>query len=140
MLLYVVAIIGVYLLQPVLNFTFAPDWVFVLILPLIFLPSVGLLEKEDFEKINLNIMFFIAGAISIGVVAGHIGFSKVLAGSLAPMLQGSPLKIMAIIWFFGVAVNFGSDTSAALATITALLVGIAAKLEDGSYTVSLRQG
>jgi len=93
-------------------------WVFMVIAGVCFLPGINLINDEQLGKLNYKILFFVAGCMSIGTVAGASGAGKWLANILFPYLAGSPLYTTFAAWFFGVILNFCLTPLAALASFT----------------------
>lgn len=52
-----------------------------------FTPIFNLMEASDLKKVQFPILFFIAGCMAIGIVAGTLGIPAWLAGKLVPYLQ-----------------------------------------------------
>ncbi len=67
---------------------------------LCFTPAVGLLDSEDLDKINFSMLYFIAGAISIGAVASDIGLATKIADFCASFLTGVSAAVYIIASFF----------------------------------------
>ena len=51
-----------------------------------FTPVFNLMEASDLKKVQFPILFFIAGCMAIGIVAGTLGIPAWLAGKLVPYL------------------------------------------------------
>ena len=49
-----------------------------------FTPIFNLMEASDLKKVQFPILFFIAGCMAIGIVAGTLGIPAWLAGKLVP--------------------------------------------------------
>lgn len=52
-----------------------------------FTPLFNLMENEDISKIQFPILFFIAGCMAIGIVAGQLGIPAWLADKIVPYLR-----------------------------------------------------
>lgn len=105
-----------------------PNMFFVLAYPLYFMPKMDIMEHKDFNNTSVLIIFFIAGAMSIGAVAGHINLTAVISDSLVPYLSGSTLKMMSVTWLFGTILNFFLTPLAIVATFTGLMGQMAVQL------------
>lgn len=96
-----------------------PAWVFMTIAMICFFPGVNLMNTEKLGKLNYTILFFVAGCMSIGTVAGASGAAKWLADILFPFVAGTtPLQTTLTVWLFGVLANFFLTPLAALASFT----------------------
>lgn len=122
----VLAIIMVYLLTVSIHkmdtaygFAFLP-WLFLL-------PGMNVCTTEGSVKnINFSILFFIAGCMSIGVVATHLGFGTILAQMCLPLFQdASVFKIFGLVFGIVFGLNFLMTPMAIWSLLTGPLVGIA---------------
>lgn len=91
---------------------------------LVFVPQFNLLSKADLPKINLWMVVFVAGCISIGTTAMTIGVDKWLASLMAPFLEGSSLSIFIKIYCSGILANFVLTPLAAISSMTVPLIEI----------------
>ncbi len=104
-------------------------WGMVLITLLMFLPGVDLLENSDFEKVNLAMLFFIAGAMSIGSVAVHIDIAKQLAENIAGLFQfGEKVFYLWLSYFSGIIMLFFLTPTTSLIALSVPLTEVALKL------------
>lgn len=101
------------------------NWFFTFALPLYFMPGIEVMSKKEYSGINVMIIFFIAGAMGIGAVAGHIGISQVIADKLVPYLSGSPLILIFGTWLFASLANFLLTPLAIAGTFSGLFGTIA---------------
>ena len=93
-----------------------------------FLPGVNLMDDTQLGKLNYKMIFFVAGCMSIGIVATASGSGKWLANVLFPYLAGSSaMYTMIAAWIFGVAINFLLTPLAAMASFTAPIAEVCVK-------------
>ena len=82
-----------------------PAWTLLMMSGLIFVPGINLITKDDLYKlVNWPVIFFLAGSMAIGNVAGApaVGFVKALVEWVVPLLQGvSDSLLTVIIWLVG---------------------------------------
>ncbi len=52
-----------------------------------FTPIFNLLTADDIEKVQFSILFFIAGCMAIGIIAGNLGIPAWLSQKLVPVLN-----------------------------------------------------
>ncbi|MDO0822734.1 SLC13 family permease [Desulfosporosinus nitroreducens] len=96
-----------------------PAWIFMVIALITFLPGINLMNEEKLGKLNYKILFFVAGCMAIGTVAGTSGAGKWMADLIFPLLSGaSPLQTSVTVWFVGVLLNFALTPLAAMASFT----------------------
>lgn len=105
-----------------------PGWIFVILGGVCFLPGVNLMDDTQLGKLNYKMIFFVAGCMSIGIVATASGSGKWLANVLFPYLAGSSaMYTMIAAWIFGVAINFLLTPLAAMASFTAPIAEVCVK-------------
>ncbi|MEG2171891.1 MAG: SLC13 family permease [Desulfovibrionaceae bacterium] len=104
-------------------------WIMLLLPSLAFFPGIGLLDKQDFGKLNFTAVFFITGCMSIGAAAKASGMDKVLADSLLPLLSGSELYTVMATYVAGIGFNALLTPLAAYASLTTALTEIAIQLQ-----------
>jgi di/tricarboxylate transporter len=104
-----------------------PGWIFVILGGVCFLPGVNLMDDAQLGKLNYKMIFFVAGCMSIGIVATASGAGKWLGTILFPYLAGSALYTTIAAWFFGVALNFLLTPLAAMASFTAPIAEVCIK-------------
>ncbi len=97
---------------------------------LAFFPPINLLEKEDINKLNFGIPIFIAGCMSIGIVAGSLGIPAWLSQQLLPILQQIKSPEMASLFGYisGVLANFVLTPVAASSTLTLPMADLALEM------------
>ncbi len=118
-----------------------------LVLFLSFCPPFNLLDKEDFAQFNFGIIFFIAGCLSIGFTAGHLGVPLWFSEKLLPFVENmnSSASMSTLAYFIAVFANFvltplaaASSLSAPIADL-AIQLGISAKPVIYSFLLGLDQ-
>lgn len=76
-------------------------------IPVLFVPQIGILEREDFTSTaDFNILFMMAGAIAIGTVGGSIGVVQMVANLVGPVLGGSSIAMVFGTFAIGALSNF----------------------------------
>lgn len=101
-----------------------------LLAPIIcYLPGIKVAKPEHFRKINWNVIFFIVACLSIGTVAAETGAGQFIVDIIVPLLSGtSTYGFLAIVFLFGILVNFLLTPMAAMSSIAPLLSGVALSL------------
>lgn len=72
----------------------------------VFFPGLNILNKSDYPKINLWMVIFVAGCMSIGSTAIATGVDKWLAEAITPYMGGSSFVAMLKIYAAGIGINF----------------------------------
>lgn len=98
-----------------------------LLAPIIcYLPGIKVGKVEHFRKVNFNVIFFIVACLSIGTVAAACGAGNFIVNIITPMLSNTgTFGFLAIVFVFGVIVNFLLTPMAAMSSIAPLLTGVA---------------
>ncbi len=98
-----------------------------LLAPIIcYLPGIKVATMDHFRKINFNVIFFIVACLSIGTVAATCGAGQFIVNIIVPMLSNTgTYGFLAIVFIFGVLVNFLLTPMAAMSSIAPLLSGVA---------------
>ena len=130
-------LLAVVLLLMVTDFIHKVDvgWILVLGAAMLFVPGVGVLKPDQLAKINIFVVFFVAGAMCIGPVAAKVGVVKVMAGLLMPLLKGSTLYTFVSVYFFGVVLKFFLTPLAATAMFISTIAEIAIQLGLHPYSL-----
>ena len=98
-----------------------------------FTPVFNLMEASDLKKVQFPILFFIAGCMSIGIVAGTLGIPAWLAGKLVPYLQqiDSNAGSSMFAYWVGVVANLVLTPVAAATSLSVPMAEIATSLNLG---------
>lgn len=81
--------------------------VMVVLVSLFFVPGVNLMTAEKLNKLNIWIIFFVTGALAVGLSAGPSGFGALAEEKLLPILTGVGNYGRVMLGYtFGVIVNF----------------------------------
>ena len=72
-------------------------WGFAVIPFFMYLPGLKVADETDLKNINWSMIFFAAGCLSIGTVAGTIGIGELVAKIAVPVLEG---RSHALVLFF----------------------------------------
>lgn len=101
-----------------------------LLAPIIcYLPGIRVGKVEHFRKVNFNVIFFIVACLSIGIVAAGTGSGQYIVNMVLPLMSNTgTYGFLAIVFVFGILVNFLLTPMAAMSTIAPLLSGIALSL------------
>ena len=105
-------------------------YVFCSIVLLGFTPLFKLLTGDDIEKVQFSILFFIAGCMAIGIIAGSLGIPAWLSEKLMPILreiQSLPLASFFAYWV-GVLSNLVLTPVAAATSLSIPMAEIATSL------------
>lgn len=113
-----------------------PGWLFAIVPCLCFLPGVDLMNDQDVYKINWGFIFFIAGCLSIGNVAGSLGVGAVVSNYALPVLEGKSYYVFFLFcWLLFFLCNFLLTPLAMMAAFTQPLTEIAINLGIDPTTV-----
>lgn len=105
-------------------------YVFCAVVLLGFTPLFDLLAVEDIEKVQFSILFFIAGCMAIGIIAGSLGIPAWLSEQLMPVLReirSLPLASLFAYWV-GVLSNLVLTPVAAATSLSIPMAEIATSL------------
>lgn len=105
-------------------------YVFCAIVLLGFTPLFKLMDARDIEKVQFSILFFIAGCMAIGIIAGSLGIPAWLSEKLMPILrqlQSLPLASLFAYWV-GVLSNLVLTPVAAATSLSIPMAEIATTL------------
>jgi sodium-dependent dicarboxylate transporter 2/3/5 len=100
-------------------------WLFVMAVFIMFLPGINLATMDDFKKVNFPFLLFVTACLSIGVTANSLGVGSVIAGVIAPLMNGSLLRTSVGAWVLGFCANFALTPLAAYSAFTEPIVQIA---------------
>lgn len=110
-------------------------WILMLVAGLLFFPGINLMDRDRLQKVNFSVLFYMTGALSIGVVAEKVGAAALLAKLLLPMIQGSPFYTVFSVYIFGVLSTLVLHVFGSLAAFTAPLSSIAMHIKLNPYPV-----
>ncbi|SKA84412.1 SLC13 family permease [Desulfobaculum bizertense] len=110
---------------------------FVAIAALAFVPKIQILNHKEFGEIAFPMIFFIAGSLAIGFVAGHVGMGKWLSSQMLPLAQSmdSVFGLSTLAYTFGAIMNFFLTPLAAQALMTVPLAELAQSMNMQPYPV-----
>mgnify|MGYP001078998234 CR=1 FL=1 len=101
-------------------------FIMVALVSLFFIPGISLMKREKLQSVNLWILFFVTGAMSVGMVAGSVGVTKVVADSLLPIIKEmGPFGATMMAFTFGVIMNFIVTPLGAMAAFITVMSGLA---------------
>lgn len=80
--------------------------VMVVLVSLFFLPGINLVKGEDLAKMDIWIIFFVTGALTVGILSEPVGFTAIVEEHLLPILTsvGDHTRVI-LSYAFGVIVN-----------------------------------
>ncbi len=110
-------------------------WIMMIGSALMFFPGIGVLKGEQLGKMNMSMLFFVAGAMCIGPVAAKVGVVKIMADMLLPLLKGTPLYTSIAVYFFAVVLKFFLTPLAATAMFITPVTEIAVQLGLHPYSL-----
>lgn len=95
-----------------------PAYVLVIAAAVCFVPRIGVLETDDFKRTDLSVVFFLAGAVSIGAVASQLGITENVVNAIQPALSDhSNFALVMMLYVFSIAANFLLNPMALIATL-----------------------
>ena len=81
--------------------------VMVVLVSLFFVPGINLMSLEKLNKLNIWIIFFVTGALAVGICSGPSGFGALAEEKLLPILTGvGDYGRVLLSYSFGVLANF----------------------------------
>ena len=93
---------------------------------LCYMSGIKVATVEHFRKVNFNAIFFIVARLSIGTVAASIGADRFIVDAVVPLLSSTgTYGFLALVFAFGVLVNFLLTPMAAMSSLAPLLSGVA---------------
>ncbi len=102
-----------------------PHQLFISAAIILMCPGVSIVSGQDISKVNFTQLFFVLACLTIGNVSSALGVGSFLANTIYPYISGSISSLMAGVWGFGMAVNFGLTPTAAYSTFTGPIVEMA---------------
>ncbi|MDO4281987.1 MAG: SLC13 family permease, partial [Peptococcaceae bacterium] len=81
--------------------------VMVVLVSLFFVPGINLVSGKDLAKMDIWIIFFVTGALTVGICSTPVGFTGIVEDQLLPILTsvGDHTRVL-LSYAFGVIVNF----------------------------------
>lgn len=102
---------------------------FILIPGFMLLPLVGCGTGENVKNLDLTFILFVASCMTIGFVAGGLGFGELVSALSAPVVESStPTMLVIILYVVNVVLNFLLTPMAIMAGSTATFTQIALDL------------
>ncbi|MDO5537612.1 MAG: anion permease [Desulfovibrionaceae bacterium] len=107
-----------------------PAFIFCGLTMLCYFPGIDILKEEDVRKLNITIMVFVTGCMSIGSVGDVVGANTWVVKELMPMLQSLGYEGATIAaYVFGVLVNFLLTPLGAMAAFTPSFAELGAAMQ-----------
>ena len=110
-------------------------WIMVIGAGLAFVPGIGTMKSDQLGKMNVSVVFFVAGAMCIGPIAAKIGVVKIMANLLLPLLKGTPLYTTMAVYGFAVVLKLFLTPLAATAMFITPITEIAVQLGLHPYSL-----
>lgn len=104
------------------------SWLMLLVPCLAFTPILGIMNNDDFKRINFPVIMFTVGCLTIGSTATACGMGKVVSAALLPVMDGSEFYTISMTYIAGALLNFVFTPLAALGALTPSLIEIANSL------------
>lgn len=99
---------------------------FVVIPGLMLLPGVGCGSGQDVKDLDFTFILFVASCMTIGFVAGSLGFGELISALSAPLVASTtPTMLTIILYWLNVILNFVLTPMAIMAGFTATFTQIA---------------
>ena len=76
-------------------------WGFAVIPFFMYLPGLKVADETDLKNINWSVIFFAAGCLSIGTVAGTVGIGELVAEIAVPVLEGRSHTLVLFLIYVG---------------------------------------
>ena len=76
-------------------------WGFAVIPFLMFFPGLKVADGADLRKVDWNMIFFAAGCLSIGMVAGTIGIGDLIGSFAVPVMEGKSHTLVLFLVYIG---------------------------------------
>lgn len=102
---------------------------FIVAAAILFFPGMNVATQEDLKDVNIGLLLFIGGCMSIGAVANVVGAGQFLADLIVPFIEGTPSGVFIwLVFLFGFIINFLLTPAAATASLSAPLISIAVSM------------
>jgi sodium-dependent dicarboxylate transporter 2/3/5 len=109
----------------------------VALLPIMIFTTFGIIDAEDLKKIEWNVLFLVAGGLTLGIAMTQTGLSEILVGSIDWTSLPSIMVIALFIFVTIILSNFMSHTSAANLLIPIVSSIVVIKPSIGALLVAL---
>lgn len=101
-------------------------YVFILTPLLAFIPGINIGKADHIRTANFPFIIFVVACMSIGSVAGSLGFGQLVSDRVMPLIQGQSVTLVfGLVWLMVVLVNFLLTPLAIQSTFTVPLTQIA---------------
>lgn len=100
-------------------------WIFVIAGALFYIPALKIGKPEKLKEVNYPLFLFVAGCMAIGAAGNVTGGGKYLADLFYPLLAGTKVYSLGMLWLFGVLVNFVLTPLAGMASLSGPVVEVA---------------
>lgn len=111
-------------------------WGFAVIPFFMYLPGLQVADGEDLKNVNWGMIIFGGGCLSIGTVAGVMGFGDLISQAIVPIIEGKSYTFVLFLVYIGYFVlNFIMTPMAITVTFTLPLAQVA--MDIGMNPVAL---
>lgn len=111
------------------------------LVPVFLLYLFGLLNTDDFKRINWPSLILVGGGISLGFAMHSSGLDLTMANFLAEFIMGQPALFVALVIIsFGVALTAFASNTAAAAVIIPMMIPLAATVGIDPSRLALLAG
>lgn len=108
-------------------------WPFLTAPWLFFIPGLRTCGYDSLKKVNIGMVFLVAGFLSIGAVANYLGIGRMLSQWVMPLYEGQPLIVVVLLTILlGVAANFALTPFAMYTAFAGMLANIFTSLGLGA--------
>jgi di/tricarboxylate transporter len=109
------------------------SWPFLIAPWLFFIPGLKTCEYSSLKKVNIGMVFLVAGFLSIGAVANYLGIGQMLSEFVMPMYANKPLLVVVLMTLvLGAVANFALTPFAMYTAFSSMLVQIFTSLGFGA--------
>lgn len=100
---------------------------------LFFIPGLRACDYSALKKVNIGMVFLVAGFLSIGAIANELGIGQMLSEWIMPLYEGQSLIVVVILTILlGVIANFALTPFAMYTAFSSMLVNIFTTLGIGA--------
>ncbi len=100
-------------------------WIFVIAGSIFYIPALKIGKAEKLKQVNYPLFLFVAGCMAIGAAGNFTGGGKYLADLFYPILAGSKVYTLGMLWTFGMLTNFVLTPLAGTASLSVPVVEVA---------------
>lgn len=111
-------------------------YAFIVVPILMLLPGIGCGNEEQVKNVDFGFVLFLTACMSIGFVAGSLGFGMFVSTISAPLVaSATPTAMLLMIYVFNIVVNFLLTPMAIMAGFTSTFVQIGMNAGINPYVI-----